>query len=297
MLIVGVITTITKIANGAFTYLLASISLSMIAILLPMIFHWTRNQIIESVDIVKTFTDLPQDEITQITHNFAHVVISGDWKKWGYGIIVLVAGTITQISLTNPYHTFSIRLTSFIGSSVLLFFCGTAVYSVVISILTAFKMEKLPVQLPIYQDQNTGITAVNPIIFRFSLIMLALYALLFMGIYYGPYSFGMILLIWLTAIGIIIAITPPIGLWGFHTAMSKAKKDILLELSPHIEKAIIGSVNQPTQENLDHVHSLYALKKELEQLPEWPIDFKTIFTLFTTIMLPILAFALDILFK
>jgi hypothetical protein len=276
-------------------YVRSSILLGFIGVLFPPVWAWARDQLIDLDSKLMTFVDLSDEEISQFTHNVTHQSMTGNWLKWACGIAIVAGGSITILSLGVPFQNHMLRLISFVALIPLFFFCGTALYNYVRALSIPLRLSKLPIRVPLYQDEYTGVTSLTPLVFGFSVIALLFYVLLFFGVIAGPYPLDILMLGWLSTIGVLAASVLPIALSGLHNAMKSAKRDILSKLAPQLEEATRQAITDPTKENVEITESLLGLRKELQELPEWPIDFRTLLTLLTTALFPILTFTFELI--
>lgn len=294
MFLVSIVGIIAQIYFREFQHILSSAFLGLIGVLLPLVWGWARNQLINLDGILSTFVDLEEEEISRLTRDLAYRTMTGTWVKWVCGIAIGISGFATVTFLGVPSQDHSLRLFSFIGLVPLFFFSGTGLYNYILALSVPSRLAKLPMRIPLYQDKYNGVSALNPLVFGLSVISLTFYALLFGAVVTGPYPLNTLMLGWLSVVGMLAALILPITLAGLHYVMKSGKKDALVKLSPKLEEATETAINSPTKENLEIVDALLKLRKELLDLPEWPIDFKTFITLLTTALFPAITFILDL---
>jgi hypothetical protein len=285
---------VAQLCFGEIDYVVSSILLSLIVVLLPPFFTYVRNQYLDLDNRMATFVALSKEEREIWIHKIAIQAATGGWIIWTCGIVNVLVCETTVLVLGIPFQNQALYITTLILLVPLFFFCGTSVYTTAYSFTIPSRLARLPIKVPLYQDRYTGITSLNSMIFGFLFGALMLYALLFAAVITGPYTLDVVMLGWLSAIGLLVLLIVPIGLVGLHTAMKRAKREALLKLTPKLEMAIQRSLNEPVQENLDLVESLFKFKEEVQKLPEWPIDFRTGLTLLTTALLPVVAFIVEV---
>lgn len=275
--------------------LISSLFLSTIGILLPLATMWGRKAALETDSRLSTFIDLPKEIVKRHLFHQLHEAITGNWIKWTSGIFVIFAGVATIVFMSNAHQNSNSLLFLVILRIPLFFFCGTAAYSFARGLMMPAYLAKLPIRVPLYQDSYTGITSLNSAIFSISLVGLIFYALLVGAIITGPFSLEIIMGIWLSIIGLSVILIFPYAIWNLHLAMKKAKRDALIALSSHLEKVLQKNIRKPTKTSLDLAKSLFEFQGELKKLPEWPIDFRALFTALTAVLLPILTILLNLL--
>lgn len=279
--------------NHEIRYPISAVFLATIGILLPSIVAWVRNIYLNLYVQLSTFVKAPKEKLEKFSQDVACQTLTGTWKKWFMGILNATAGIFTISYLGIPFQSNLLKITSVISLAPLLFFCGTAAYNVILSLTIPSRIAKFPIEVPLYQDRYTGVTSLNWMMFSFSLLGMFFYALLLGAIITSPYSLDSIIFIWLSVIGLFVALILPTAFFGLHNTMKKAKRDALVKFAEHLEKATRKVLENPTKENLEIIQAMFQFRKELENLPEWPFDFKTVITLVSTVLFPVVGFVLQ----
>ncbi len=246
--------------------------------------NWTRKLGLDFDVQLATFINLSKKQVTNWLLENARNALTGNWIKWFMGLVITVTGCLTVLFLSNTQNA----LVSILIRIPLFFFCGTSLYSFVYGLTIPARLKHLPIKIPLYQDNYTGVSSLNSILFTFTIISLAFYAVLFVAIRLGGYPSHYLMVTWLSSIGIIVIVILPNAIWGLHNVMKSAKRSALLNLSVHLETAIQENVQNPSQEKLDFVKSLFEFRNEIQKLPEWPIDMKTVFAGVAALALTIL---------
>lgn len=288
---------IAQITLNEYKYLTSSVFLLLIGIILIPFSSYTRNQLLDLENSLPTFVQLSKQETQAWVIKQVRLAVSGNWVKWASGFFIIIVGVITIIFLGIPFQNNLLRILSVFGLMPLFFFCGTTAYNYACVALMPFEIGRMSIRVPLYQDSYSGISSINRIIYNLSSAGVGLYILLFLAIYTSPYKGGFVMYLWLSILGIGGLLLLPLAFGGLHRAMKNAKRIVLMQLAEKLETSIKESLINPTKEKLDVVQALFAFRKELADLPEWPIDFKTVATLSSTILIPLIGLILNVLTK
>ena len=283
MLFIGLIDIAYKYYLKALGNPLSTICLFLIGISLPLFTGWGREKGLELSNQISTFVDLPKRQVENWLHAIIYASLTGSWVKWLSGIFVTIAGSSTILILERQND---VPLPwSVIVHLPLFFFCGVTAYSAIYALILPFQLGKLPIKVPLYQDNYVGVSSLNGPIFTLSITSLLFYGILYIAVIFGPGLENPSVLIWLGIIGLVVVVIFPNSVWALHKAMKNAKRSTLVKLSVRLEKSIQESVENPTQENLDLVKSLFEFRDEVARLPEWPIGIKTLLTATAAVVL------------
>ncbi|TLX73732.1 hypothetical protein E9993_14840 [Labilibacter sediminis] len=294
MLIVNIIGLISVICYNETVYLKSGIFLLLIGVIIPHSTKWTRDYLFNLNTTMQSFVDWNESKINDwlsktIRNTFSKIVLTSI-----SGIITSILGTFSLIKLDIPFQSLSLKLISIFVLVPLFFFCGATFYNFLLILIFPQRLSKLPIKVPLYQDAIVGITALKPFIYKFSLICLGLFVLLYSAILTSPYSLNPTMYIWLSFFGVCCTLTFPLSVLGLHKSMKQAKKELLRKLAPQLEAILKKCLNEPSDVNLNHLMNMFSFRDELNKLPEWPIDFKTILSLASTAVIPIIALIIDV---
>lgn len=297
MLCISLIGISTEIIFGDTRFLVSSICLSAIGVGLPLVLKWMRDVLCQLEQQLITFVVLPPAQLREWSWRACRSISTGGRLKWACGFLNSSAGLATILSLGIPFKDKVEVAVTIVTITPLFFFCGTAAYNFLVCLTLPYSLAKLPIRVPLYQDRYTGVTSINWIISRLSLVALLFYSVLAAAILTGPYALPGLMLLWLSVLGVLVGVIFPVGLQGLHSAMRRAKADALIELARNLERAIRETVRNPTKENLEHIRSMFEFRDRLQNLPEWPIDLKTALTILTSILLPLMGMVIHLIRK
>jgi hypothetical protein len=163
--------------------------------------------------------------------------------------------------------------------------------------LLGHKLSKLPLNIPIYQAPGTSIKALGFLFFRLTLATIGCYIIVIVALALSPEAKSPLGLVWCTATGIAILLGFVIPQVGVHRLMAKAKNERLLILSLHIEGAMDNALSDPSEENLAKLKDLLEVQNRLNDMSEWPFNWKALWQLMTAVFVPLLLQFAQIVWK
>lgn len=298
--IIGIIftsvhTTITGLYEGTnISKLWPSISLGMLPFVIVIIniyFSKILEEFTPSLILILKW----KSETTLTWYSNQIKMIFSDKNMFFSGLITNVI--FLPMSFFGPiFPSKPISQASFIITIIFINFAsGGLLYSLFMMIRMIHSLGKTnAVTIPIYQHPITSIKAVGHLMTKISLSVLMIFVY---GTSYTIYCDNDIITIGTTiASGIIVLTIFIFPQVQTHKIMSKVKHERLIQFSSHLEKALQDITSDPSSQNLSQIKELFAIQKSLNSMNEWPFDTKMLLSILSSIAIPIIAIAVQIIF-
>ena len=203
-------------------------------------------------------------------------------------VLVLFSGTAFAIvsNFTNGRTTLALIRTGLYTVTVI--GPGCLWPTVIGTCLLGHKLSKLPLKIPIYQAPRTSIKALGSLFFRLTLATIGCYIIVLVALALSPEAKSPLGLVWGTATGVAILLGFVIPQAGVHRLIVKAKHEKLRSLSLHIEGAMDNALGDPSEENLAQLKDLLEIQNRLNDMSEWPFNWKALCQLMTAVFVPLL---------
>ncbi len=85
-----------------------------------------------------------------------------------------------------------------------------------------------------------------------------------------------------------------ISQYGIHKLLVKFKNNNLGELSDQLSSAYQGWLKDPSDKNAEKITRISEWKEHIKKQDEWPINYKTVLLIMTTVILPLTNFMIDL---
>lgn len=157
-------------------------------------------------------------------------------------------------------------------------------FLVVTGVFMTVRASKLPIRLNfMLRNEHYGLRPFGRFLFSTLFIFLAAVAVAG-GV--GLLTFNPLLLIF-AALGTPLALAWFVASqWGIHRAIVKTKRSRLRNIqnayADQMDQICVDSTPEPDIETIDRTESFITLKEEIEELPDWPSDTKTLYQVLTT---------------
>lgn len=118
--------------------------------------------------------------------------------------------------------------------------------------------------------------------------MVGCYIVVLVVLVLSPFAKSITGLIWSSITGVTILLGFVMPQMGIHRLMVKSKLEKMRIVSSHIEKAMNKALGEPTAENLAQLKDLYKIQKRVNDMSEWPFNWKALWQLMTAVFVPLL---------
>ena len=175
-----------------------------------------------------------------------------------------------------------------------LFMSGAMLWCLYGIIMLTWRLgEQHNVKVHVFPHPVDSIKAVGKFLAIIALINGVLYSVIMIAITISrPDNFTLIIA---SLFSLTVVATFVIPQYNLHILMLKIKYEKISPLAEPLEKALNKAKANPTQKNVDRAQSILQLQQSLTIASEWPFDFKTLITIVTSIIIPLLmaAFAVQ----
>jgi hypothetical protein len=175
--------------------------------------------------------------------------------------------------------------------AILMLFGGMAVFILFRIGLMVHKLPKLPLRMTIYQHPTAGISMVGTVMQKITILAaICLGLVVITAVFISPFlkQMGWILIFWLAFASFILLSFFIIPQYSIHIAMANAKAQKIREFSVHLSEALEGCIDCPTSDKVESAKELFEIYNHLLQMPEWPFNFRSLASIITAVVLPIL---------
>ncbi len=160
-----------------------------------------------------------------------------------------------------------------------------------------YNLAKLPFKNNVFTYSSSNITYIGKLLLEIGIGGIGLLCLASLMVYLSPlhkyiYFYYLLLLFLISAI-----------FWFFffflkiHKILLVRKHARIDAISVHMEKAIEDAIVNPNSEIIKRVKELKGLLTEINKMPVWPFNMKTLLSFLSTVIIPIIIVILQIVFR
>ena len=154
--------------------------------------------------------------------------------------------------------------------------------------LLGHRLSALPIEVPVYQDPRMSIKALGIMFFRLTLATVGCYIVVLVVLVLSPFAKSLTGFIWSGITGVAILLGFVMLQMGINRLMVKSKLEDMRIVSYHIEDVMNKALEKPTSENLAQLKDLYEIQKRVNDMSEWPFNWKALWQLMTAVFVPLL---------
>lgn len=279
-----------------------SIILSILICFEGGVIIWASKELAKFYTVLSNVVDLSKEDIIK-WYNEQLKNVFNNKRAFIVGLII-ASGILLTVNLNPSWPSWFISSNAKISFNFLLlvvaYLMGAGLYVMIMTAVLVDSISKLPLRISIYQHPTTSIKALGYLLLKFSFCGVIVYSLWISAILYSPLAKNFnnpIILLWIITLGIIILSYFIIPQYKIHKIMVNEKHEKLRKLSSHSDEAIEPVTKGPTAKNTDRLRGLLEIQQHLNGIEDWPFNMKSIISLLSAVIIPILAVIINIIFS